>query len=81
MFHAPTCRLCCDGGCWLGFSVQFELRDLVMRNKHQQRQRPYDLVEVVRLEERKFQCLYREGGCTPLQFIGLVGVVGVLVGL
>ncbi len=42
--------------------MQFELRDLVSRTKQQERKRPADLVEVVRLEGRPYQFLYRDEG-------------------
>jgi elongation factor P len=42
-------------------SVQLELRDLQNNSKHPLRLRPGDTVDVVRLEERKFDYLYAEG--------------------
>ena len=42
-------------------TVQLELRDLATRAKQQERRRPGDLLEVVRLEGRPYQFLYREG--------------------
>ncbi|KAL4458372.1 hypothetical protein ABPG75_013237 [Micractinium tetrahymenae] len=42
-------------------NVNFELRDIVTKAKHPAKFRPYDMVEHVRLEGRKFQCLYTEG--------------------
>ena len=42
-------------------NVNFELRDIVSKAKHPAKFRPYDMVEHVRLEGRKFQCLYTEG--------------------
>ena len=50
-------------------NVNFELRDIVTKAKHPAKFRPYDMVEHVRLEGRKFQCLYTEGewvGGSPL---------------
>ncbi|GAB4822133.1 hypothetical protein N2152v2_009179 [Parachlorella kessleri] len=58
-------------------NVQFELRDLVTKNKHLHRQRPYDMVELVRLEDRKYQCLYKEGSfvhCMDLETFEQVAV-------
>ena len=48
-------------------TVQLELRDLATRTKQQERRRPGDQLEVVRLEGRPYQFLYREGapGCCP----------------
>lgn len=42
-------------------NVNFELRDIITKAKHPAKFRPYDMVEYVRLEGRKFQCLYTEG--------------------
>ena len=42
-------------------TVQLELRDLATRTKQQERRRPGELLEVVRLEGRPYQFLYREG--------------------
>lgn len=42
--------------------AQLELRDLRSRTKVQERRRPSDLVEVVRLEGRPFQFLYKDEG-------------------
>lgn len=42
-------------------NVNFELRDVVTKAKHPAKFRPYDMVEHVRLEGRKYQCLYTEG--------------------
>ncbi|KAL4429613.1 hypothetical protein ABPG77_008662 [Micractinium sp. CCAP 211/92] len=42
-------------------NVNFELRDIVTKSKHPAKFRPYDMVEHVRLEGRKYQCLYTEG--------------------
>ena len=42
-------------------TVQLELRDLATRTKQQERRRPGDQLEVVRLEGRPYQFLYREG--------------------
>lgn len=42
-------------------NVQLELRDIVTKAKHPLKLRPYDAVEVARLEGRKFQFLYAEG--------------------
>ncbi len=42
--------------------MQLELRDLKLGTKSQDRKRPYDLVEVARLDARPFQFLYAEGG-------------------
>lgn len=42
-------------------NVNFELRDVITKQKHPAKFRPSDMVESVRLEARKFQCLYTEG--------------------
>jgi translation elongation factor P len=42
-------------------NVQLELRDMMSRAKRPLRVRPSDTVDVVRLDERSFQYLYREG--------------------
>ncbi|KAK9826481.1 hypothetical protein WJX81_003658 [Elliptochloris bilobata] len=42
-------------------SIQLELRDLVRGNKLHTRFRPYDPVEVVRLDTKAYQYLYAEG--------------------
>jgi hypothetical protein len=42
-------------------NVNMELRDILSRSKHPAKFRPYDMIEVTRLEGRKFQCLYAEG--------------------
>ncbi len=42
--------------------AQLELRDVQSRTKLQERRRPSDLVEVVRLNGRAFQFLYKDEG-------------------
>ncbi|KAK9811306.1 hypothetical protein WJX72_001490 [[Myrmecia] bisecta] len=42
-------------------NVQLELRDLKLGSKHLERKRPYDMVEVARLEAKPFQFLYTDG--------------------
>jgi hypothetical protein len=42
-------------------NVTLELRDVVSRSKHSMRVRPSDALEVVRLEEKRMQCLYLDG--------------------
>lgn len=42
-------------------NVQLELRDMLNQSKKPLRLRPSDIVDVVRLDERTFQYLYREG--------------------
>jgi hypothetical protein len=42
-------------------NVNFELRDVVTKSKFPAKFRPNDQVECVRLEGRRFQCLYTEG--------------------
>ena len=41
--------------------VQLDLRDVMGKNKQQERRRPSDMVEVVRLQSKQFQYLYTEG--------------------
>jgi elongation factor P len=41
-------------------NVQLELRDILTKSKHPLRLRPSDMVDVVRLDEKKFQFLYQE---------------------
>jgi translation elongation factor P/translation initiation factor 5A len=48
---------------WLG---QFDLRDLRTKAKFLERRRSYDKVEVVRLEQKAYQFLYREGDVSDL---------------
>ncbi len=45
-------------------NVQLELRDVLSKTKQQERRRPYDMVEVVRMEARQYQYLYTEGAGT-----------------
>ena len=45
----------------MSLPAQLELRDVVTKAKHPMKLRPYDTVEVVRLDSRKFQYLYTEG--------------------
>lgn len=42
-------------------NVQFELRDVLNKSKHPLRLRPSDMVNVVRLDEKKYEFLYQEG--------------------
>lgn len=58
-------------------NVQLELRDLASRAKRPLRLRPSETVDVVRLEERRFQFLYAEGDtmhCMDPQSFEQVGV-------
>jgi len=41
-------------------NVQLELRDILNKSKHPLRLRPSDMVDVVRLDEKKYQFLYQE---------------------
>jgi elongation factor P len=41
-------------------NVQLELRDILTKSKHPLKLRPSDMVDVVRLDEKKFQFLYQE---------------------
>ena len=73
--------------CWCGQSqqarlswdagLQLELRDVKLGRKTQERRRPYDMVEVVRVESHTYQFLFEEGlgpseqtECFQLKFEG-----------
>ena len=69
LFHVLKHEHTVGRGRQLG-NVQLELRDVLSKTKQQERRRPDDMVDVVRLEAQQYQYLYTEGawGC-PLSSI------------